>query len=102
MSASAVLIAAVLAPLAARAESRTSYLDPFTMLYQTDDSREGRRIACEDGYWANANGQRQQPGDAGTCHPEKRTGRSAREKACGTHNAQRLQDKRDAIPRLRL
>ena len=57
ISASAVLIAAVLAPLAARAESRTSYLDPFTMLYQTDDSREGRRIAREDGYWANANGQ---------------------------------------------
>ena len=52
-----VLAAASFAQIPLCAESRTVYLDPFTMLFQTDDPREGRAISGEEGYWASPNGQ---------------------------------------------
>ena len=49
------LCAASSAP-GARAASRTGYLDPHTMLYQTDDGAEGRALAGEPGWWPLSNG----------------------------------------------
>ena len=38
--------------------SRKTFLDPYTVLFQTDDDREGRKLASEPGYWPVPNGQR--------------------------------------------
>ena len=37
---------------------RRTFLDPYTVLIQTDDDREGRSLASEPGYWAIPNGQK--------------------------------------------
>ena len=37
---------------------RRTFLDPYTVLVQTDDDREGRSLASEPGYWAIPNGQK--------------------------------------------
>ena len=37
---------------------RRTFLDPYTLLFQTDDDREGRKLASEPGYWAIPNGQK--------------------------------------------
>ncbi len=37
--------------------SLVRYLDPYTMLRQTDDPAEGREMAAEPGYWPSPNGQ---------------------------------------------
>ena len=39
------------------AASMLRFLDPYTSLYQTDDVREGRALASEQGFWPSANGQ---------------------------------------------
>ena len=38
------------------AASMLRFLDPFTSVYQTDDSKEGAKISSEPGYWAMPNG----------------------------------------------
>ncbi len=38
--------------------SRKTFLDPYTLLLQTDDDREGRKLASEPGYWPVPNGQK--------------------------------------------
>jgi len=43
-----------LIPIAAASMLR--FLDPYTSLYQTDDDREGRKLASEPGFWPSANG----------------------------------------------
>ena len=40
------------------AASMLRFLDPYTSLYQTDDDREGRSLASEQGFWPSANGQK--------------------------------------------
>jgi len=40
------------------AASMLRFLDPYTSLYQTDDDREGRALASEQGWWPSANGQK--------------------------------------------
>ena len=40
------------------AASLMRFLDPYTLLYQTDDDREGRALASESGFWPSANGQK--------------------------------------------
>ena len=42
----------------ASSSSRKTFLDPYAVLFQTDDDREGRKLASEPGYWAIPNGQR--------------------------------------------
>ena len=37
---------------------RRTFLDPYTVLFQTDDDLEGRKLASEPGYWAIPNGQK--------------------------------------------
>ena len=37
---------------------RKTFLDPYTVLLQTDDDREGRKMASEPGYWPIPNGQK--------------------------------------------
>ncbi len=37
---------------------RKTFLDPYTVLIQTDDDREGRKMASEPGYWPVPNGQK--------------------------------------------
>ena len=42
----------------ASASTRKTFLDPYTVLIQTDDDREGRSLASEPGFWPSANGQK--------------------------------------------
>ena len=49
-------LAFAFAPVAAHPASRTTFLDPFTRLYQTDDDAEGRRLESEPGWWPVPNG----------------------------------------------
>ena len=37
---------------------RKTFLDPYTVLIQTDDDGEGRKLASEPGYWPVPNGQK--------------------------------------------
>ncbi len=43
--------------MSAAAASKSRYLDPYTLLRQSDDPAEGVEMSAESGYWPYANGQ---------------------------------------------